>query len=114
LTRAQYIDVKVIPLDEWIQENSIKSIDLMKVDVEGSEIDIFSGAQGALKKGIINAIIVEYNQQTQRAGGFSGYDLCQSLARFGFDWYRLPYAGNQVTPVDWSRLPKLCDLLAIK
>lgn len=114
LTGNKYIEIGVITLDEFVQNHNINRIDLLKVDTEGSELDIFLGAQGALKEGLIKAIIVEFNKKTQKAAGFSGDDLRQSLARYDFEWYSLPYDTYHCTQVDWSSLKNLCDLIAIK
>lgn len=114
LTGNKYIEIGVITLDEFVQNHNINRIDLLKVDTEGSELDIFLGAQGALKDGLIKAIIVEFNKETQKAAGFSGDDLRQSFARYGFEWYSLPYDTRHFTQVDWSSLSSLSDLIAMK
>ena len=45
---------------EWIIENDIKEIDLMKIDVEGSEYDIFKSSEEVLKN--IKSIHIEMNE----------------------------------------------------
>jgi FkbM family methyltransferase len=51
--------VRTITLDKFIKKNRIKSIDILKVDIEGSEYDLFKGAKNLLKKNKIKIILVE-------------------------------------------------------
>jgi FkbM family methyltransferase len=108
------IEVRVVTLDEWIQKCCIKNIDLLKVDTEGSELDIFLGGERSLRGGIIKAIIVEFNKETQKAAGFSSDDLRLLLERYGFEWYRVPYDVRNYTEVDWPSLANCSDLIAIR
>ncbi len=50
---------KCITLDNYIQQHSISKIDLIKIDVEGSELNILRGAKNTLK--ITIKIIMEYH-----------------------------------------------------
>ncbi|MBD5779246.1 FkbM family methyltransferase [Pelagicoccus sp. NFK12] len=44
------IESKVISLDSYCVSNAIEKIDFMKVDVEGMELQVFRGAENALKR----------------------------------------------------------------
>jgi len=55
------ISVKIDSLDNWIAHSNIRSIDLIKIDIEGHEFDFLEGAKETLKKGIIKRIFVEYS-----------------------------------------------------
>ena len=46
-------------LDSFIKKNKIKSIDILKIDIEGSEYELLKGAKDALKKNKIKLILVE-------------------------------------------------------
>ena len=51
--------VPTITLDSFVKENKIKSIDLLKVDIEGSEHLMLQGARKTLKKNKIKTILIE-------------------------------------------------------
>jgi len=51
--------VPIITLDSFVKQNKIKSIDLLKVDIEGSEHLMLQGANKTLKKNKIKAILIE-------------------------------------------------------
>lgn len=52
--------VMVSTLDDMVIEIGCKRIDLLKIDVEGSEFDILKGTEKAIKEGIILAIQFEF------------------------------------------------------
>lgn len=51
--------VSTITLDNFVKKNKIKSIDLLKIDIEGSEYELLKGAKNMLKRGKIKIILVE-------------------------------------------------------
>jgi FkbM family methyltransferase len=69
---AYGIDVKstatqtapAVTIDGYCKDNSIQSIDLLKVDVEGAELQVLQGAQLMLKEKRINCVSFEFGQTT--------------------------------------------------
>jgi len=55
------VKVNTVPIDDFVKENSINSIDLIKIDVEGSEFNVLKGSINTLK--IIERIILEYHSK---------------------------------------------------
>jgi FkbM family methyltransferase len=53
------IQIKVTTIDQIVKENSIKSIFLLKIDVEGGELEVLKGATHSLQNGIIRNIQLE-------------------------------------------------------
>lgn len=53
--------VKCVKLDDFIAENHIKQVDLLKIDVEGAELDVLKGVEDSLRRGIIHAVQFEFN-----------------------------------------------------
>ena len=47
---GELITTDTISLDEYVSENSIKELDLLKVDVEGFEPKVIEGAMKTIKK----------------------------------------------------------------
>lgn len=52
--------VDLITLDEFCATNGIDTIDLLKIDVEGNELQVLEGAANMLSKGKINCIQFEF------------------------------------------------------
>ena len=61
LSRKEFVTYKVhtITLDSFVKKNKIKSIDILKIDIEGSEYELLKGAKNILNKNKIKIIIVE-------------------------------------------------------
>lgn len=60
----QFVDTgdqgqKTVCLDDFILENNIEFIDLMKVDIEGGELDCLLGAKKSIENSKIGNIIIE-------------------------------------------------------
>ena len=51
--------VPTITLDSFVRKNKIKIIDILKIDIEGSEYELLKGAKDTLKKNKIKIILVE-------------------------------------------------------
>ena len=53
--------VSRISLDEYVQQQQIDVIDLLKIDAEGHDMDVMLGAEGLLSSGRIKVVQFEYN-----------------------------------------------------
>lgn len=54
-------DVNMKTVDSLVEEHTIDTIGLLKIDVEGSELDVVQGARESIKKGKIKCIQYEFN-----------------------------------------------------
>lgn len=57
---AHKMPVDVISLETYCQRNRIEHIDFLKIDVEGAEVDVLTGAARLLREGRIMAVQFEY------------------------------------------------------
>ncbi|MCD8485199.1 MAG: FkbM family methyltransferase [Desertifilum sp.] len=56
---SQTLDVKTITLDEWCNQQGIQKIDLLKLDVEGHELNVLLGSQNLLETQAIQVLFME-------------------------------------------------------
>jgi len=54
--------VSLITIDAFVEERGIPRIHLLKIDVEGAELEVLKGAAEALKAGKIDVIQFEFNE----------------------------------------------------
>jgi hypothetical protein len=85
-------------LDVFCEENSIGSIDILKIDTEGFDLIVLQGAERMLQNGRIKFIHVEYNDLQPKDGVFGGalVPMDTLLRQYGFryvasynDWANL-------------------------
>jgi FkbM family methyltransferase len=53
-------EVKIETIDNYCHQNNIEKIDLLKIDVEGHELDVLMGANHMLKQNRVNLISFEF------------------------------------------------------
>ena len=81
------ININAITLDDFLEDHSIKVIDLLKVDVQGAEEKVFKGAVNSLAK--IQAIIVEISLYDFYENGTSFLDIENCLFPAGFELFSI-------------------------
>ena len=55
--------VSTSTLDTFVKKNNIKSIDILKVDIEGSEYEFLKGARNTLKRNKVKIIVLEISDK---------------------------------------------------
>jgi FkbM family methyltransferase len=83
-TNGTPVPVRVRRLDDCLDEWGIDAVDLMKIDVEGHEAEVFRGGERSLRSGRVRAIVCEFNEYWLREQGSSAEELHRMLTEFGF------------------------------
>lgn len=93
-TRSEYVqEFRITQLDKVLNDEPLRSVDFMKIDVEGGELMVLKGAYKTLKQ-YKPKIIIEINAQTFKSAGYDTKDLLEYLAQFGYQAYRFLYSGE--------------------
>jgi len=61
-------ETPAVTIDEYCRENKIEYIDLLKIDVEGAELQVMQGAQQMLRSKRIKCLTFEFGQATYDMG----------------------------------------------
>jgi len=85
-------DVSVDTLDDYCIANNIKEIDLLKLDVEGHELDVLEGSKEMLKRKMIKMISFEFGGCNIDTHTFLR-DFYYLLNEYGFLLYRITPSG---------------------
>lgn len=85
-TTGKPIPIQVSTVDEFCSSHDIDTIDVLKVDTEGCDLDVLKGAADKLKSHKINFVYTEFNDIFERAGRTGGAlaPICAFLEPFGF------------------------------
>ena len=97
--------VEVLSLDSWAGQHGWPAVRVIKLDCEGSEIDVILGMHDWCRRGPIEAAVVEVNTTTLRAGSRTVEDLFDCLRDRGYTTLRDLRDGESVAPR--SRLRRL-------
>lgn len=77
-------EVRVDTIDNFCAQNGIKQIDLLKIDTEGFELKVLSGAKEMLRKGAIGVLKAECSIDPDSDYHVSLFALCELLHPFGY------------------------------
>jgi FkbM family methyltransferase len=78
------IEIQTDTIDHFCSENGISNIDILKVDVEGAEDRVFSGAREMFSRRAIRSVFVEVYFRPVYDGMPMFWDLNALLSNFGF------------------------------
>ncbi|HMM81112.1 MAG TPA: FkbM family methyltransferase [Pyrinomonadaceae bacterium] len=81
--RQEWHKVKMCRLDKWVQQNEIDKIDLIKIDVEGFEMEVLAGARELLKT-FSPALFIEIDDNNLRQQGASAKEAVMFLEDYGY------------------------------
>lgn len=101
--------VKVEVLDQiWHDINNF-SLDIIKIDVEGSELPVLKGAENTVKK-YKPLIILEINENTFNEAGYTQDELIIFLEKLNYKFNLINSKGT-TKEINSSQMPKLCNIL---
>ncbi len=79
--------VRVMPLDAWVKDEGITSVDFLKIDTQGTEGDVLKGAQDVLSTVLGLDIEINFAERYKGQSYFS--DIDSTLRRKGFALFDL-------------------------
>tara|TARA_B100002019_G_scaffold286240_1_gene296411 strand:+ start:2136 stop:2924 length:789 start_codon:yes stop_codon:yes gene_type:complete len=78
---------EAISLDSWAKQNDIDHIDILKLDVQGTELDVLKGANHLLSNNGIDALLIEINFQNCYRNQSRWDDLISYLMNSGYSLF---------------------------
>jgi len=91
--------VRTVRLDTYCRECKIGTIDLMKIDVEGAELQAVTGARDLLVAAAAPTLLLEFSDATMAGMGSSTRELRLALEQMGFEFAVLDPAGTRLVPL---------------
>jgi FkbM family methyltransferase len=78
-------EVRRTTLDTWAAEQNWPAVDVVKIDVEGSEIPVLRGMSELSRRNLSLQVIIEFNVRTLRLAGKTPADFLDALRVCGLD-----------------------------
>jgi FkbM family methyltransferase len=105
--------IPTLTLDDFVQQNNIQQIDLIKIDIQGAEPRFLTGAEQTLRR-LRPKLLMEFSPDDLRQANLTSRDLAQRLANLGYEIHPLTQSGfrpalNPITlPETYSAPNVLC------
>lgn len=85
-----FIEVPTVKIDDFVLKNNISKVDMIKIDVEGAELDVINGMRDLLKRDK-PILILEVVSKYLKSRGLSSSEFKRTMnAEFGYT----PYTPN--------------------
>jgi FkbM family methyltransferase len=82
-SKSESEEIDCTTIDDFVKDNKIQSLELIKIDTEGSEFDIIIGAEFTLNY-LKPDLILEMNETNLKQFGYSIRDLQTILKKFNY------------------------------
>jgi hypothetical protein len=97
--KTHKIRVDVTSLDEFRSCAGIKTIDFVKIDVEGAELEVLKGARSVLTATPRPVMLVEVYDIRTGPWGYRAREIVSFLNQLGYRWFSL-LADGTLQPVE--------------
>ncbi len=103
------IEVDAMSLDEYLRKNPARP-DVIKIDVEGAELQVFRGARRTLESNSDMIVMCEWSQDQIRTMGDDPAEVIDELQGHHFRPYRM---GTEVQPISYEELLEVryCNII---
>ena len=106
------ITVKTTSLDQYVAEAGIRQVDVMKLDVEGGELDVLRGAAGMFNQ-FRPILICEVLDETTKVWGYPAREIVSLLAAAGYRWFECRTDGSLIPHEILEEYPAVKNYVAI-
>jgi FkbM family methyltransferase len=96
---TKVLRVNTIKLDNYLEKESMRHIDFVKMDAEGAELEILKGSKRFLSQRPRPVILCEVDDYRTRAWGYSAPMIIEFLESYGFRWFGINREG-QLLPIE--------------
>jgi FkbM family methyltransferase len=108
--------VEVTTLDHFLNENSIdiNKISLIKLDVEGFEINVLKGAVGLLTNQDAPVFMIEFTDENAISAGNCCHELYKLLLQYNYSWFTYDATRKALNPELMRLNYPYSNLIAVK
>jgi FkbM family methyltransferase len=106
------ISVEAISLDQYVARHPMERLDVIKIDVEGGEIDVLAGAAGVLAK-FRPILICEVLDAATMVWGYDARQIISTLQNLDYDWFEFTADGSTMPHEIQIEYPHVKNYLAV-
>ena len=102
------IPVETVSFDEYYASSCAgQRVRLVKIDVQGYEFEVLKGMEGSLRKGVLDAVIVEFWPARVRLTGSESAEVPAFIARMPYEANIVSHIGSGVSSTAYSNLEEI-------
>jgi FkbM family methyltransferase len=109
---TQEIQVETITLDTYCEEKNIHQVDVIKIDVEGGERELFKGARRVLTS-FRPLILCEVLDWVTKSWGYQAREIIFTLKQYGYEWFEFAKDGRLLPHKEQASYPEVRNYLAV-
>ncbi len=103
--------IELIRFDDFVDSYSLSCLDVMKIDIEGSELAVLRGAKQALEK-FKPIILIEVNKLTSEAAGYQATEILDYLTSLGY-YFKVILSDGKTQPITSEELSEFQNILCM-
>jgi|SRR5580700_5914570 FkbM family methyltransferase len=84
---SRAVQVKIIPLDDYLSRRSDFPIDFIKLDVEGAELSVLRGAARLLRGVPRPVVLAEVQDVRTKPWNYRAREIIDFLTQYGYEWF---------------------------
>lgn len=111
--RAKMVTVERVAIDDYLTSRSIGRVNLVKLDIEGGELDAFRGMRSLLALPDAPDLLFEVNPDLLERLGSDSRDLTRTISEQGYALYRVELPGLKPVEPD-QKIARLANLFCTK
>jgi FkbM family methyltransferase len=104
--------VEAISLDQYLAAGRVGKVDVLKIDIEGGELEAFRGARATLEVAR-PPIICEVLDWVTAPWGYPANDIMTFLREFDYQWFEFRDGGTLTAHVEREHYPEIRNYLAV-
>lgn len=82
-------EVESIILDDFIENQDIDKVDLLKIDIEGADLLALHGCQRSISRGLVRAVLCELLFYPYYEGQYHYTQVCDWISYYGYSLHAL-------------------------
>lgn len=96
---------KMVTLDSWVESNCVKNIDLIKCDVEGTELMVLKGCMSTIEKNK-PIFFLEMLRKWSKIFKYHPNDVIEFLFKYNYDSYAID---NEINLIKLRKIKQVTD-----
>lgn len=104
-------EIQLVTLDAFCEEEHVQRLDLIKIDVEGAELDVLMGAEHVIRK-YRPYLIIEIQSETAQASGVSPEEILDYLQLLEYSIFTIGRKGK-LSPLSREMLRNFQNVLCV-